>query len=226
MLNKNLLTIRNAAFVVLFIALAVVADHVVVAKLWGNPGQTFTLFQILGPLPGFFLGPVLGIAAVLVSELINFILLHKTADPITLLRLLPMLGGAYYFAMHGKKHTILIPILAIILFNLHPVGAQAWMYSLIWLIPIVTTLFFKHGLFFKALGATFTTHAIGGSFWNYYNYMTPEMWTALIPVTLTERVLFAAGITVSFIAINAVLTRFFSNAKIEVLNLEKGISVF
>ncbi len=224
---KKLFTFRNAAFVLLFIALAAIADNIKVSSLWGAPGQSFTLFQVIGPLPGLFLGPVFGVISVLGAELVNFVLLHKTVDPLNLLRLLPMLGGAYYFATYGKnKYSLAIPLLAILLFNLNPIGVQAWVYSLYWLIPLIAALAFPKSLFFRALGTTFTAHSIGGAFWGYFVTMTPAMWLALIPVTAVERLAFAIGITVSYLAINAVLNKYFTNSKIEILHIEKTVSVF
>jgi hypothetical protein len=227
MASKNFFTIRNAAFVILFVAIALAADRVNVAAIWGATGQTFTLFQMMGPLPGFFLGPVLGVVSVLAAEIVNFVLLGKTVELVNLVRLLPMLGAAYYFATFGKnKYALAIPLLAMVVYNLNPVGAQAWAYSLFWLIPVICEVFFRKSLFFRALGSTFVAHSIGSSLWGWFVPMTPEVWMALIPVVIVERLAFAIGITVSFIAVNAVLNRFFADSKVEVLNIEKNISLF
>ncbi len=229
MLNKKLFTIRNAAFVLLFIALTLIADQVKVSAIWGSPGQTFTLFQMIGPLPGFFLGPVIGVIAVLISELVSFVTLGKTVELINILRLLPMLAAAYYFGTAGKmrKYSLIIPILAIALFVINPIGSQAWVYSLYWLIPIICALVKPNSLFFKALGTTFMAHCIGSITWLYFvNPMTPELWLALIPVVAVERFAFATGITVSFVAVNALLNRLFAENKADVLNVEKHISLF
>jgi hypothetical protein len=226
MSSKKLFTIRNAAFVLLFIALTLVGNNIKLSAIWGAPDQSFTLFQTFGPLPGFFLGPVLGITAVLVSELISFFMLGKAINMLNLLLLLPMLGGAYVFATFGKQRlSLAIPVLAIILFNLSPVGREAWVYSMFWLIPIICELFFKKSLFFRALGSTFTAHAIGGSFWNYFATMTPQMWIALIPVTAVERLVFATGITVSFVAVNTIMNRYFADARFDVPNVSRYISL-
>jgi len=140
-----------------------------------------------------------------------------------------MLAAAYYFGTAGKlrKYSLVIPIAAIILFVINPVGSQAWVYSLYWLIPIICALVKPNSLFFKALGATFTAHCIGSIVWLYLvNPMTPELWLALIPVVAIERFAFATGITVSFVAVNALLNKFFADSKTEVLNIEKHISLF
>lgn len=226
---KNLLTIRNAAFVLLFIALTVIADQIKVSAIWGAPGQSFTLFQMIGPLPGFFLGPVIGVATVLTSEIIGYIALGKTFNFVNVMRLLPMLAAVYYFGTMGKarNYSLAIPLIAMALFVLNPIGSQAWAYSLYWLIPVFCAIVKPDSLFFKALGATFMAHCIGSIVWLYFvNPMTPELWLALIPVVAVERLSFAIGITVSFLAINKVLNKFFSESKAEVLNLGRHVSLF
>lgn len=230
MSGKKLFTIRNAAFVLLFVAITLVGNNISLSAIWGAPGQSFTLFQTFGPLPGFFLGPVLGVTAVLVSEIISFVMLGKATNALNLLLLLPMLGGAYAFATFGKqKLSLAIPVLAIILFNLSPVGREAWVYSMFWLIPIICELIsrvhFKNSLFLRALGATFTAHAVGGAFWNYFATMTPQMWIALIPVTAVERLSFAIGITISFVVVNAITERFFADARFDVPNVSRYVSL-
>lgn len=229
MLNKKLFSIRNAAFILLFIGITLIADQIKLSAIWGSPGQTFTLFQMIGPLPGFFLGPILGVVSVLVAELVGLITLGKAFDLVNILRLLPMLAAAYYFGTAGKmrKYSLAIPIIAMVLFVINPIGSQAWAYSLYWLIPIACALVKPNSLFFKALGATFMAHCIGSIVWLYLvSPMTPELWMALIPVVAVERFAFATGITVSFVAVNALLNRFFAENKADVLNIEKNVSLF
>jgi hypothetical protein len=89
-------------------------------------------------------------------------------------------------------------------FIIHPVGAQAWYYSLYWLIPVAASLL-PENLLLRSLGATFTAHAVGGVIWLYTLPSTPGFWTALIPVVAFERIVFAAGIAASFVVFNTVL---------------------
>ena len=109
-----------------------------------------------------------------------------------------------YFSKRTKLNYI-IPILAIISFNLNPVGRSAWLYSMYWLIPIVCYFFQERFLFAKALGSTFTAHAVGGAIWIWVFHLPQAVWLALIPVVAMERLTFAVGITVTYLVFNNVL---------------------
>lgn len=87
-------------------------------------------------------------------------------------------------------------------FIAHPVGAQAWVYSLYWLVPIVLYAVRKKNMFLEALGSTFTAHAVGSVIWIYCDPMTPQAWLTLIPVVLVERLVFASGIVVAYYGIH------------------------
>lgn len=209
----KMLSTKKIIFLLLFVAAALIAARINFSTLVGSTNQTLTMFQFFGPIAGAFLGGIFGIITVLCSQIINNVLLHKEWTLVTALRLLPMLFAVFYFAYFHKKEKyktavmILVPVLAIILFNIHPVGRQAWYYSLFWLIPIlaVTGEKLPGKLFFRSYGATFTAHAIGSTIWVYTVPMTAEQWTALIPVTAYERFAFGLGIAVSFVAVNTVL---------------------
>jgi len=100
---------------------------------------------------------------------------------------------------------IIFPI-CIVLFLLNPIGRQAWMYSMIWLIPFFTT-FFNKRLILKSLGATFTAHAVGSVIFLYTFGLTPAIWIALIPVVFIERGVFTLGIWTSCLVLNTVLDK-------------------
>ncbi len=202
-------TRKHTVFVALFGVLVLLSDQVKVFTLWGAAGQYFTLFQLFGPIAGGFLGPALGVASVLLAEVASFAWLGKETTAVNILRLLPMLFAAYYFASWKNKKsriTWLVPIAAIALFVVHPVGQQAWYYALYWTIPLVAVLL-PENLLLRSLGASFTAHAIGGIIWLYSFPTSPGFWTALIPVVAFERLLFAGGIAVSFVAMNTLLAK-------------------
>ena len=90
--------------------------------------------------------------------------------------------------------------MAMVIFNLHPIGRSAWQYSLLWLVPLFAH-FYRKNLFLRSLGATFTAHAVGGALWVWAFGLSREMWLALIPQTLMERTLMAGGISVSYFAL-------------------------
>jgi hypothetical protein len=210
---KEMFTTKKMIFLLVFIAAALIAARINFSTLVGSTNQTLTMFQFFGPIAGAFLGGVFGIVTVLCSQIINNLLLHKEWTLVTALRLLPMLFAVFYFAyFHNKSKyktagMVIIPVLAIILFNLNAEARQAWYYSLFWLIPILAVVGEKlpGKLFFRSFGATFTAHAIGTVIWVYTVPMTAAQWTALVPVTAYERFAFGLGIAVSFVAVNTVL---------------------
>ena len=211
---ENILSTKGLAFLLLFSALVLVADSINFSQALGVQNQFFTLFQFMGPIAGGFLGAMAGTLSVLLAEIISFIYLGKAFELINLLRLAPMLFAALYFAAYskGKLAQSAVPIACMALFMLHPVGSQAWQYSLYWLIPAIALMLPEH-LFLRSLGSTFTAHSIGGIIWLYFIPTTPAFWMALIPIVAFERILFALGISGSYIAFNTLLSRFEAVAK-------------
>jgi len=227
-LNK-LLTINGIFFLVIFSVLVFVGDRINFSGLVGAENQFFTLFQFFGPVAGAFLGPVVGILSVLIAELASFMMLGKAFTLVNLLRLLPMLFAAWYFGTKKDKLSFFVPVAAMALFIAHPVGRQVWYFSLFWTIPIIVKLLpkkYSERAFLKSLGATFTAHAVGGAMWNYIVPMTPAAWIALIPIVIFERLLFASGITISFVALNTLLDKIDSKIKSEYLNIDKKYVLF
>lgn len=213
---KKIISMKGFIFLVIFTALVFVGDNIKVFKLVNSKDQYFTLFQFFGPIAGSFLGPVVGVLAVLIAEVANFFVAGKSWELLTILRLLPMLFAAYYFGTIGKKGLrskivqTVVPALAIVLFILHPVGRHAWFFALYWTIPIIIVMLdrkYSDRVFLRSLGATFTAHSIGGIIWIYLQNTTPEFWIGLIPIVAYERLLFATGISLSFIGMNILLDR-------------------
>lgn len=202
---------RKFIFFTAFVLLAILADRVNFSHLWGADNQFFTLFQFFGPIAGGFLGSIFGPISVLVAELINFVLLGKTFTVLNLLRLLPMVAAAFYFGSLREdrkwtKSVWLIPPICIAIFLAHPEGRAAWYFTLYWCIPFLTLVpKLKGWLFIRSLGATFTAHAVGGAMWVWATSMTAAQWTALMPIVAYERLLFAAGIAVSYVLFNTFL---------------------
>lgn len=220
----NIISVRGMVFLALFAILALAGMQVNFSQLVGTNSQFLTFFQFLGPMAGGFLG-VFGALAVLGAQVLNVVIFTHKVDLITVFRFLPMMFGAYYFSRNFKmkmddKLSLIIPVLAIAIFWMDPIGQQAWYYALFWTIPIIVK-FLPDNLFLRSLGATFTAHAVGGAIWILAAIpMTPEAWTALLPVTATERLLFAAGISVSYVLFTNIL-----NAVDKVTNASKYINI-
>ena len=227
-LNK-LMTKKGLLFLLIFSVLVFVGDRINFSKLIGAENQFFTLFQFFGPVAGAFLGPVVGVLSVLIAETSSYLMLGKAFTLINVLRLTPMLFAAWYFGTRKDKVSFIIPVAAIILFIAHPVGRQVWYFSLFWTIPIIVKLLpkkYSDRVFLRSLGATFTAHAVGGAMWNYIVPMTQGAWIALIPIVIYERLLFASGIAISFVAFNTLLDKLASKTKADYVNVDKRYVLF
>lgn len=218
---NELLTTKRIAFILLFTILAFIAAQINFSQILGTENQTFTLFQFFGPTAGAFLGPVFGVISVLLAESINFLLLGKAFEPLNILRLTPMLFAAFYFGTYAKKnYAAVVPLVCMVAFWLHPVGSQVWFYPLYWLIPIVSHVFFSKMLFARSLGATFTAHSIGSVLFLYTIPTEAGLWATLVPIVAFERLMFAAGIAVSFLAFNYLLSKLPSKLTAGSLNID------
>jgi len=217
---------RKTVFLAIFALLSLALYQVKFSTILGVPSQSFTLFQLVGPISAGVLGPVLGVVSVLSVEVLNFLISGKALDPITLVRFFPMAFAALYFG--SKNRLTAIPAaVCMLLFWLSPVGAQAWYYALYWLIPIGAS-FYKDNLLARSLGATFTAHAIGSVAFLYAFSIPAEVWATLIPVVAVERLTFAAGIALSYYAINTLADLASTRAKFDFsfLNVERKYALF
>lgn len=197
---------KKIFFGALFVLLVFVSTKINFSALVGAQNQFFTLFQFFGPMAGGILGPFVGASIVALASVVNFIVSGTAPEALNILRLAPMIVAAFYFGSKLKQFTLIAPIVAIIAFVAHPVGREVWFFSLFWTIPIIAK-FFHSRLFLRSLGATFTAHSVGGAIWIWTVPMTPEAWIALIPVVMVERLLFASGISVSYVAANTLLSK-------------------
>lgn len=196
---------RKIFFLLIFVVLSLIAFQIPISRIIGSK-QSFTLFELIAPLGGMFLGPLFGALSALVVRGVNLMIVHQPLDLLTIIRFLPMMLAAVYFGMRGRKRAIIFP-LCIILFLAHPIGRQAWLYPFIWLIPFITTLLGKKRLIFNSLGATFTAHAVGSVIFLYTFGLTPAIWLALIPVVFLERGFFTVGIWITCLAVNTALDK-------------------
>lgn len=208
------MTKQKILFLIIFIVLSLIAFQVPVSKIVGS-GQDFTLFEFIAPIGGMFLGPLFGALSAFVVRGVNVIITQQTLDFLTAMRFLPMILAAVYFGLKGRKMAVIFPV-CIILFLIHPIGQKAWLYPLIWLIPLAAT-FGKKRLILNSLGATFTAHAVGSTIFLYAFGLTPQVWLGLIPIVLIERGFFALGIWASYLVMNTVLDELVEAKKVNIL---------
>jgi len=186
----------------IIVALSFVAMQVPFAGIWGSD-KSFTLFDFLAPTFGAIWGGTVGMVSVLAVNLVNLVLVGDYSLS-SLIRLLPIMFAIYHFAKRNRASS-LIGLVGMALFIAHPVGRQAWQYSLYWLIPMATTIMAKDNVFAAALGTTFTQHAVGSVAFLYAYGFTPEFWKALVPVVAGERMILALGAAATYVSLRAAI---------------------
>lgn len=201
---KQYFTKKNVLFIIIFAVLGFIALQIPITQLEGSKAK-FMLYDAFAPVAGAFIGTLPGVIAVFFMQFVNF-LAHGAIveDAGTIIRFLPMLFAALYFA-RKDKFNIIIPILAMIAFVAHPIGRTVWYFALFWTVPIIAYFFRDKFLLARALGATFSAHAIGGALWIWFFELPASVWISLIPIVVLERSLFALGICGSFVAVNNLL---------------------
>jgi hypothetical protein len=190
-------------FLSLFSILGFIALQIPFNKILGS-SISFTLFDFFAPIAGAFLGPFYGIASVFGVMVVNGFIKGNPWTTGAIIRLFPTLFAVFYFSKISKKGSrwfLTVPILAIIAFITHPEGRQVPHYALMfWLIPVLA-YFKRDNLWVKSLGTTFTAHAVGGAAWIWAFNLPAAVWNGLIPVVIAERLLFATGISASYLII-------------------------
>ncbi len=197
-------------FIGIFSLLSFIALQIPFTKLLGS-NVSFTVFDFYAPIIGAFLGSWIGVAVVFLVEGLNLILKGSSAiNEGSIIRLFPMLFATLYFALLSKKGSdpkwiLAVPIFCILAFVANPIGREVWYYSLFWTIPIFA-YFYRRNLFIRSLGTTFAAHAVGGALWIWFIGLPAAIWQSLIPIVIQERLLFAVGISVSYLVTEKVLS--------------------
>ena len=158
------MTKKNLLFIAVFAILGFVALQIPVTQIAGSKAK-FTVYDAFAPVAGSFIGSIPGVIAVFLMQFFNFLTNGaQIEDAGTIIRFFPMLFAVLYFAKK-RKINLIVPVLAIAAFVAHPVGQTVWYFSLFWLIPIAMHFLRDRFLVARALGATFTAHAVGGALW-------------------------------------------------------------
>lgn len=197
---------KKLLFLALFTILGFLSLQIPFNKLAGS-NVSFTLFDFFAPIAGAFLGPWWGIVSVLSVMVGNNLIRATPWTTGAIIRLFPTLFAVYYFATIQRREgrwILAVPVLAILAFLAHPNGRQVPHYTLFWLIPLIGYRF-RNNLYLKSLGATFTAHSVGGALWIWAFNLKAAVWQGLIPVVISERLLFAAGIAVSYVVVKHTL---------------------
>src|SRR3989338_470546 len=208
------LNLKKIIFLAAFALIGLAAMQVPFSQLVGAKGVRFSLFDFYGPIAGGFVGSIWGLVTVGIMQLANWAWHGFATDAGTIIRFFPMLFALLYFAKK-TRWMLLVPAIAMIAFWAHPEGRQAWYYALYWLIPIAGYFFHEKSILLRALGTTFTAHAVGGALWIWIFNMKAILWIGLIPVVWKERGLMAIGITLTFILFNFLMSVIAQKTKIQ-----------
>ncbi|MFT6765329.1 MAG: hypothetical protein ACJAZS_000204 [Alteromonas naphthalenivorans] len=184
--------VAPSAAVVTFFVLRFAKLSPIIGSSWGF----FSLSDVVMPLTGT-LGLGFGVCAVLAR--LSYKVLFLRASLTTILYYLPGFCAAGSWAKKGPLFRLLLPIVCMILFVVHPVGFMAAPYCLYWLIPIALYFLNNKSIFLQSLSSTFVAHAVGSVIWLYSFDMSSQMWLGLIPVVAVERLFFASAMTLVYI---------------------------
>jgi hypothetical protein len=196
---KNI-NFKKIIFITLFVLAGFGLMQIPFSQIIGS-SLKFSLFDFYGPIAGAFVGSIWGLITVGAMQLVNWAWHGFALDGATLIRLFPVLFSALYFARKSKL-MLLVPAICMVAFWAHPEGRAAWLYPLYWLIPIVAYFFYDKSILLRALGTTFTAHAVGGALWIWVLGMKADIWLSLIPIVWKERGLMMIGIALTYISFN------------------------
>jgi hypothetical protein len=188
--------IKNSLKAASYAGIVKISGLLKVSFLVGSQMIWFSASNSVLPLAGAFAG-VMGSGLVFLLRQIVHLIFFKTVSLSFLAFCVPGLCASLYWSTRHYVIRLLLPIACMFLFVIHPVGAEAFLYSLYWLIPVVLFFIPRKSLFLQALGSTFVAHAVGSVIWLYTVPMTASMWIALMPIVLFERLLFALGMVVA-----------------------------
>ena len=96
---------------------------------------------------------------------------------------------------------VVVPVICMALFLIHPVGGAAWVYTLYWVLPVALYYSAINSVFAQSVASTFVAHAVGSTIWLYADPMSASVWIGLIPVVAYERLLLAVGMIIAYHAI-------------------------
>lgn len=198
---------KKIVFLGIFILAGFVAMQIPFTNIVGSSAK-FTIFDFYGPIVGGFLGSILGFVAMLIMQMIGWIQHGFATDTTTLIRLLPMFFAMLYFAKKSRL-MLAVPAIAMVAFWAHPEGRAAWYYALYWLIPFICHFLYNRSTLCRALGATFTAHAVGSVLFLYAFNLKASTWAALMPIVWKERGLMALVIFASYLITRDLLNAIF-----------------
>jgi hypothetical protein len=174
---------------------------ITVSFIVGSKAAFFSLAQSAFPLIGFF-GGIRSTSIIFGIRLIIMSFVKGMGTYLYSAYHIPTFCGALYLATPSKLIRIAIPAFCMALFVAHPIGRQAFVYTLYWLIPMVIAYIPSRSILLQALGSTFTTHAVGSIIHLYLYPSNPAIWNTLVSIVWIERLILASGMTALYYGIS------------------------
>ena len=208
---KKKILILKIFFSIMFASLFIILTKVKITSIIGTESK-FSMSVIFGPVISKFLGIGFGSSAIVFAHALGVLIgLYKIKSLMSYFIFAPIIFAGIYFAkiFKSEKKLLWFPIASIALFILHPIGREVWFYSLFWTIPLV--IVFGNNMIEKmvknyvarvyiySLGSAFVDHAIGSILFLYFMNIPKEAWMTAIPFTILERLIIAAGITLTYL---------------------------
>lgn len=191
----------NAVF---FAVLSKLCAFFKVSFIIGSHYAFFSFSQTIMPLSGAFAG-VAGSTIFFSLKMLIAFCMYATFPAYLLAYHVPGFFASLYWSSSSKYLKTVIPLLCMGAFIMHPVGSGAALYALFWLLPLIALWGMKESIFSRALGSTFTAHAVGSVIWLYTVPMSADAWFALIPFVILERTLFVLGMMGGYIVLEKTL---------------------
>ncbi|MFC1842804.1 hypothetical protein ACFLYU_04055 [Candidatus Dependentiae bacterium] len=181
-----------------------------VSFIFGSKFATFSGSGATMPLTGLFAGGLVSFVICLCSLAIRYVLFGLSSLHL-LAFYIPGLCAACYFSTNKLLRIsmqLIVPVLCMILFLVHPIGYHAFAYSFFWLIPIVVYATRSKNMFATMLASTFVAHAVGSVIFLYTLGLNAAIWNALIPIVALERLVMASVMFALYKIVGYVRDRF------------------
>lgn len=186
-----------------------VIGYSLLLKLLGKTGIWHVLGTRLSIVWAAALAPAIGFfgstsTCVLVYILRTGLSLIMSPMPIMGTHYLPTLAGSLVLSSQSRILQIVIPLVCIATFAVHPVGSQSMAYTIYWFIPIIAT-FLPSSIVLRSLSSTFVTHAVGSTLFLYTHPTTSAYWYTLIPQVWLERLTYTLLLSASYYIIKYII---------------------
>ena len=197
--------LRRTSFALVYALCMQALTGVKLCFILGSKMAFFSFNQCLTPVMGFFTGTTHNLLIFGFRTAFAFFTMDITLSACTYH--LPTLSGTLYLTTHSRIVRLALPLLCIIFFIMHPVGAKSMLYTVYWIPPVLMAFYKPRSIFLQAVGSTLTTHAVGSVFWLYTHQTNPLFWHSLLSVVWMERLLFALFMTATYYGATACYTR-------------------